>query len=103
MKHVARPREFKRPGMHTIGRVSGGELTKSGAMLLPDRVEIEPEPGGDHYLLYRYTKAGEVCGDTWHEDLEAAFAQAEYEYGLTASDFLTVHYSNAGSARGGAA
>ncbi|MDQ2703051.1 MAG: hypothetical protein M3Y70_09655 [Pseudomonadota bacterium] len=60
-------------------------------MSLPDIVEIEPEPGKECCMMYRYTKAGEFCGDTWHEDLEAAFAQAEREYGLSASDFLLAH------------
>jgi len=72
-------------------------------MPLPDRVEIEPEPGSEHCMMYRYTRAGEFCGDTWHEDLDAAFMQAEHEYGLSASDFLAVHEGQSDSSRGGAA
>lgn len=65
-------------------------MTERSEMPLPDRVEIAPESGSDHYFLFRY-RSGEFCGDTWHENLEAAFEQAEYEYGLCASDFLAVH------------
>ena len=90
MKYVARPKEFRRPGMHTIGRIGGGELIRGDAMPLPDLVEIEPEPGKECCMMYRYTDAGLFCGDTWHEDLDAAFAQAEREYGLTVSDFHQV-------------
>lgn len=103
MKYIARPREFRRPGMHTVGRIVDGQLTKGNAMPLPDRVEIEPEPVSSHYFMYRYTKSGEFCGDTWHEDLEAAFHQAEVEYGLRAADFLMVHDGGAGGSHGGAA
>lgn len=67
-----------------------------------DRIEIESEPGSSHYLVCRYTKSGEFCGDTWHEDLEAAFHQANFEYGLSASDFLLVHDGVSGGIHGGA-
>ncbi len=71
-------------------------------MPLPDRVEIEPEPGTEHCMMYRYAR-GVFCGDTWHEDMDAAFRQAEHEYGLHASDFLAVHEGQSDSSRGGAA
>ncbi len=86
--------------MHAIGGMMDGELIERSAMPLPDRVEIEPEPGSDHCFLCRYEKSGKLCGDTWHEDLEAAFAQAEYEYGLGASDFLVVHDRSLDDGRG---
>ena len=38
-------------------------------------------------MMYRYTDAGQFCGDTWHENLDAAFGEAETEYGLTENDF----------------
>lgn len=71
-------------------------------MALPDRVEIEPEPDGGHCMMYRYGLTGEFCGDTWHEDLDAAFLQAEYEYGLGASDFLAVPGGRPDRGQGGA-
>jgi hypothetical protein len=89
--------------MHTIGHISDSQLIGGEPMPLPDRIEIEPEPGSDHYFMYRYTKSGEFCGDTWHEDLESAFNQATFEYGLSAADFLLVHDGGAGGVNGGAA
>ena len=65
-----------------------GCLKPVAEMPLPDRVEIEldGEPG-QPCIMYRYTQAGEFCGDTWHETFQAAFEQAEYEYGLSERDF----------------
>ncbi|MGY0800147.1 hypothetical protein ACW7G0_13985 [Lysobacter sp. A286] len=103
MKYVARPKDFRRPGMHTVGHISDGQLIRGDAMPLPDRIEIEPEPESDHYFMYRYTKSGQICGDTWHEDLQAAFDQANFEYGLNAADFLLVHDGGSGGVHGGAA
>ena len=102
MKYVARPKEFRRPDMHTVGHIVGGELVRGDAMQLPDLVEIEPEPGGMCCMMYRYTDAGEFCGDTWHEDLDAAFAQAQREYGLSASDFSQAPSLNAPGGSGAA-
>jgi len=98
MKYVARPKEFRRPDMHTIGHISDGELITGDSLPLPDRVVIEPEPDSDSYFMLRYTRSGVFCGDTWHEDLEAALEQANYEYGLTAADFLVVHDGQPGGA-----
>ncbi len=103
MKYIARPKELRRPGMHTVGSIVNGQVINGSVMPAPDRVEIEPEPGSSHYFLYRYTTSGEVCGDTWHGDLEAAFHQAKFEFGLSAPDFLRVHDGGAGSNHGGAA
>lgn len=77
--------------MHTVGHISDGKLFEHYAMSLPDRIEIQLESGSDHCFMYRYTKSGEFCGDTWHENLSAAFEQADFEYGLCAADFLIVH------------
>lgn len=41
-------------------------------------------------MMYRYTRSGDFCGDAWREDLESAFEQAKFEYGLGSEDFPTV-------------
>lgn len=41
-------------------------------------------------MMVRYNEAGDFCGDTWHEDLQHAFAQATFEYGLAREDFRVV-------------
>ena len=55
---------------------------------LPNRVVIEcdAEEIGP-CMMYRYTDDGRFCGDTWHENLEAAFAAATWEYGLSRQDW----------------
>jgi hypothetical protein len=46
----------------------------------PDVVVIEEESQGNVFL-YRLTRSGEPCGDTWHQSIEDARYQADYEYG----------------------
>jgi hypothetical protein len=35
----------------------------------------------DGPMLFRYTAAGDFAGDTWHESLDKAKGQAQFEYG----------------------
>jgi len=75
-------------GIHKIGTLDEDGVPRVVANLpLPDRIEIEMEAGRqDPCMMIRYADDGRFGGDTWHENLEAAFAQAEYEYGLVESD-----------------
>jgi len=41
----------------------------------------DPVPGHGVYLLSE-NEAGESLSDTWHEDVQEAFAQAEFEFGI---------------------
>ena len=88
MKYVARVRTVLR-NINKVGGLVEGEIRAVADMPLPDRVEIIPEPADGSFMLFRYTKDGEDCGDTWHETLQDAFDQAAFEYGLAQSDFLT--------------
>jgi hypothetical protein len=45
----------------------------------PDVLIITADPQGG-VMLDRYTAAGAVAGDTWHETGQCAMAQAELEY-----------------------
>jgi formylmethanofuran dehydrogenase subunit A len=82
MKYQARVTKVVKPGIHTMG---------VEPLPLPDRVEIIQEGGPEEpCLMYRYTDAGAFCGDTWHESLQHAFSQAEFEYGLSPQDFHVV-------------
>ena len=91
MRYVATVTRVLRQGIHTRGAIVHGELKTVGAMPLAERVEIELD-GTEMQpcMMYRYTNDGQFCGDTWHETLAAAFQQAEFEYGLTRSDFQLV-------------
>lgn len=87
-KLVAKVTRVLRPGIHKIGGVREGEVRPGAELPLPHRVEIELEGGRqDPCMMYRYTDGGEFCGDTWHETLDAAFAEAKSEYGLVEDDF----------------
>jgi hypothetical protein len=48
-----------------------------------------PRPTGGFYVL-SLNAADDWIGDTWHETLDAAFAQAEFEFGLDHSDWTAV-------------
>lgn len=41
-------------------------------------IVADDDPG---VMLFRYTAYGEHAGDTWHDSVEAARAQAAYEFG----------------------
>jgi hypothetical protein len=92
MKCIARVRNVLQTGIHKIAKIENGGFASLDPMSLPERVEIEASDGGE-CMMYRYTRSGELCGDTWHEDIESAFGQAEFEYGLKREDFLVLHDS----------
>lgn len=87
-KYVARVSEVLRSGIHRAATVEGGAAVPLADLPLPNRIEIELEGGReDPCMMYRYTDADAFCGDTWHENLQTAFAQAEFECGLVEADF----------------
>ena len=74
-----------------VGPVNAGhrKMTHTGNMPVISPEKILPiadvvlivSDGSGGAMLFRYTTAGELGGDTWHPSVEAARAQAEYEYG----------------------
>ncbi len=42
------------------------------------------------FFLYRYTKDGTYCGDTWHMNLEDAKHQASSEYGESLGEWENI-------------
>ena len=65
--------------IHSIGEVVNGEVVPKHQMPDAAWVEIEVMDDGSCYL-YRYDRTGDVVGDTWHETLEEAKGQAQFEY-----------------------
>jgi hypothetical protein len=54
---------------------------------LPDPVSVEVvEHEGAIYLL-RFDSNGECIADTWHDTVDAAKAQADFEFGITDNDW----------------
>ena len=87
MKYVAKITRVLR-AIQSVGGLRDGKIVPVAPLPQPDRVEIELEGGPEgSCMMYRYTSSGEFCGDTWHETLEDAIAQAGYEYGLSEQDF----------------
>ena len=54
----------------------------------PIAVEIVEEEGA--FFLFRLDESGECIADTWHETVEAAKAQAEFEYKIKNGDWREV-------------
>lgn len=52
-----------------------------------DEIAFRPN---DDILLFRFTETGEYAGDTWHQSIEEAKAQAEFEYGIAGDAWHTV-------------
>ena len=61
---------------------TGGHQAISDEKLLPIAdvllLVVDEDPGA---MLFRYTTAGEFGGDTWHQSVDEARAQAAFEYG----------------------
>jgi hypothetical protein len=77
MKYVARVKKVIHPGIHKIGVIRDGGVEPVATMPSPSQVEIDLEGTPDQpCFLIRFNDAGDFAGDTWHENLEGAFAQA---------------------------
>jgi hypothetical protein len=69
---------------HLQGEVSPGGIDVTR---VPDPKSVElVEEGGAFYLL-RLDDDGQCIADTWHESLEEAKAQANFEYGIGDGDW----------------
>jgi hypothetical protein len=54
---------------------------------LPDPVAVEVVEQDGAFILLRLDCAGHCIADTWHETLEAAKEQANFEFGVEESDW----------------
>ena len=88
MRYVARVSKVLHPEIHSIGTIEDGRVVRVAGMPLPTRVEIHLDGSPDEpCMMFRYDDDNAFCGDTWHQNLSEAFADAEYEYGITEDDF----------------
>lgn len=51
-------------------------------------VTVEIADGDEGVYLFRLDERGECIADTWHENVEAAKAQAAFEYGLADEEWV---------------
>jgi hypothetical protein len=77
---VRRPYEGK-PSRQYVGlpAADNGELDSRESMAIPRVLVLENRPDG--IFLDRFDESGEEAGDTWHESIDDAKAQAIAEYG----------------------
>jgi hypothetical protein len=74
----------KKQTIHKVGLPNGPQTV----MPFPEVLLLETEESS--FMLYRYTVDGQFCGDTWHQTLEEAKNQAEFEYGRALGPWLLV-------------
>jgi len=65
-----------------------GVLDEGAGFPRPEVVFIDDSESG--WFLFQYTLAGQFGGDSWHESLEQAKAQAKYEHGAGLGDWIPV-------------
>ena len=73
---------------HRLAHLDGGELIKGEALPRPAWVEIERQDHG--YYLFSLDASRKCFADTWHPTLEAAKAQARFEFGIPEEDWEAV-------------
>ena len=74
--------------VHSYGTLIDGVPKSSNVLPTPDWVDISEEENG--YFLLRFNSAGEFLTDTWHESLQAAMSQAEFEYRISPAEWVKV-------------
>jgi len=87
MKYTARVTRVLHGGIHFTATLENGKPERAADLPSANVVEIELTDPSGPCTLYRFTDSREFCGDTWHKTLAEAFAQAQYEYGLSERDF----------------
>ena len=68
---------------------TGKTVHYSGNDILPapHSLQIAQYPGDDGYYLFYLDESGEVLTDTFHDDLQKAMDQAEWEFGAAAEEW----------------
>lgn len=66
-------------GERRVTQTAGFPIDASKLLPSPDVILLiaGPDPGA---MLFRYTAHGEFGGDTWHESLDTAREQVQFEY-----------------------
>src|SRR5262245_56636626 len=85
MKLKAHVRGHSGRTVHSVGTIADGKQIPLGNM--QPAVCVELDQVDEHFFLYRFDQAGESVGDTRHETLNEAKAQAKFEFGIQESDW----------------
>ena len=70
---------------HLLGVQVAGEI-KAVTLPNPTTIELAVEEDGAIFLL-RFDDEGQCTADTWHETVEAAKRQANFEFGIEEGDW----------------
>lgn len=73
---------------HAYGHVENGVVIDDGECRKPAWVQIVAD--GDAFLLLYFDEHGKWITDTWHQTLDEAKGQAEFEFGIAERDWETV-------------
>jgi hypothetical protein len=73
---------------HYSADVVDGQVVKTDELPAPSWVEIHSE--GPYFYLLRLTEDGGCITDTWHQTLDEAMSQAQFEFGLEKGDWNEV-------------
>lgn len=84
---------------HAVGEFVAGKPVPVKTLPVPAWVEISEEEGA-FYLLH-FDANGTSFADTWHQTLEDAKRQAEFEFGIVAGEWTVVPSATGVSAGGG--
>ena len=84
--HVAEPSTVRHYlGMPPLDRGADDNRTQ-----MPPARFLLIEQNTDGTFLIRHSQTGEFCGDTWHESIEDAKNQAEYEFGSAVQRWIAI-------------
>ena len=72
---------------HAVGKLVDGKPMIDEQIPVPAWVEIAEDDGG--FFLMHYDEEGTCIADTWHQSLDEAKEQAEFEFGISASGWRT--------------
>jgi hypothetical protein len=84
---------------HTLGEFVAGKPIPITTLPIPAWVEISEEEGA-FYLLH-FDANGTSIADTWHQTLEEAKRQAEFEFGIAKGEWTVVPSATGVGAAGG--
>jgi len=73
---------------HEVGTIVCGEPVALSKVPNPSKLMIIEEPDGV-FLLYLDSE-GEVMTNTWHESIQLAMQQAEFEFGVMTENWATM-------------
>lgn len=76
---------------HVVGLPYELRANGDGAEQLPSPdVLVIAQEGDGSIFLYRMTRNGGAAGDTWHQSVDDAKYQAEYEYGEVLGEWQAI-------------